>query len=162
MNNTIRTTLQQGVINYKDTEWSLNTYIIKRNVQELITEDDIRDLIENAIDTLENECMSKEFCYLKTGFAFLHYGTRGVDLSIWHMGNWGDTYELYNCSWYCYARNISNMELLNSSEPILSQYEIKWLIKELAVCAEILNKIDVPESFRPMYINACNNTLCSI
>lgn len=151
MNNMRPITIDRAVY-YNNKTWLLNTYVIKYNENESIPTYKNELLIENSISTLEKAYMTDEFEYLKTGFAFLHYGRRGINLSIWHWGKWDTTYELYNCSWYCYGRNIDKMELLDSAEPILSQYEIELLHKELHICSQILNEINLPEQFRKKYI----------
>lgn len=160
MSNKRPTTLQRTVY-YNNRAWLLNTYVIRNNEKETISEQEVKNLIEKLILELESACFSDEFDYLKTGFAFLHYGNRGVNLSIWHFGKWGDTYELYNSSWYCYGRNTKEMELLDSAEPVLSQYELKLFLEELHICSELLEKINSPEQFKEMYIDKwTRNEVC--
>ncbi len=153
MSNEMRPVTVMPAVYYKNQAWLLNTYIIKKDKNEIISEYEVKSLIERILSVLESSCISNEFQYLKTGFVFLHYGSRGVNLSIWHYGKWGDTYEIYNCSWYCYERNITEMELLDSAEPILSQYEINFLQEELCVFYELLGEISSVDEFRNMYID---------
>lgn len=131
MNNVSRDIRKISNVYFLGKEWLLDVYIIKYDRDELIDEQDARSIIEKCLYQLELECLSDEFEYFKTGFAFLHFGRRGIDLSVWHIGKWGGTYEYFSCTWYCYGRDPQNMELLNSAEPKLSQYEVDLLRLEL-------------------------------
>lgn len=152
MNNTTRETEIKYSRYFKNQEWLLNVYIIKSSNLEVISEEEILLVMEEKILQLEQTYMSQEFDYFRTGFAFLHYGNRGVDLSIWHIGRWGSTFEVFCCSWYCYGRDITKMEILDSAEPVFCQYEIGYILKELNICLSILQKINYDEQFRKMYI----------
>lgn len=144
------TTIEKG-IKFLDGEWLLNVYIIKSDPNEDIKLEECKRLIEMHLVVLEDGCMSDEFEYFKTGFAFLHYGNRGVDLTIWHVGKWGNTFETYVCSWYCYGRDTNNMEQLDSAEPMLCQYEMKYLVKEIDNISGIVDCNSVDE-FRSIYL----------
>lgn len=162
MNNVRPITFKRAVYYHSET-WLLNTYVIKYDENEIISTLESKLLIENSISILEATSMSDEFEYLKTGFAFLHYGRRGINLSIWHWGKWDTTFELYNCSWYCYGRNIDKMELLDSAEPVLSQHEIELLNNELHICNRLLKEISSAEQFREKYIDEwAGKELCYI
>ena len=86
--NNARSITKQGPTYYNNGTWLLNTYIIKSSESEVVSNQEIRALIECKVAEIEQSCMSCEFQYLKTGFVFLHYGMRGIDLSIWHLGKW--------------------------------------------------------------------------
>lgn len=136
---------------FRNGKWLLNVYLIQSDVFEDIEDAQVNQLIESYLDILEKTCISDEFEYYRTGFAFLHYGNRGVDLTIWHYGRWGETFETYSCSWYCYGRETSNMELLDSAEPVMCQYEIIYIIDEFkAICEILKKKQDI--CFRKRYI----------
>lgn len=136
---------------YLNGSWQLNTYLIRSNAQESVSTETIFNLIEKHLLLLEKNCMSDEFDYYRTGFVFLHYGNRGVDLTIWHIGRWGTTFETYICSWYCYNRDIWNMEQLDSAEPMLCQYEMKSLIKEIEHISSLVEYDDI-ETIRKHYL----------
>lgn len=137
-------------------EWLLNTYIIRSNPEEIINDNEVKSLIEKHLRLLEEECLSDEFDYYKTGFSFLHYGNRGVDLTIWHVGRWGNTFETYVCSWYCYGRDIWNMEQLDSAEPMLCQYEMNFLIEEISDLTKLVDCYAL-DDVRTQYIKASGN-----
>ena len=48
---------------------------------------------------------------------------------------------------------VAIMELLDAAEPVLSQYEIELLEKELHVYSEVLAKTETIDQFRNMYID---------
>ncbi len=138
---------------FKNNSWLLNVYLIQSNENEHISDNTVNGLIEQYISDLEDKCISDEFDYFRIGFAFLHYGNRGVDLTIWHFGKWGKTFETYSCSWYCYNRTTEKMELLDSAEPVICQYEILNFINEMSVLCAILKDMPNVESssFRTAY-----------
>ena len=133
-------------------EWLLNLYIIKYDGTESIADEVVNGIIENCLSELEERCISDEFTYFKTGTIFLHFGQRGIDLSIWHVGQWGSTFEYFSCTWYCYGRNYLDMELLDSAEPKLSQFEVNFLIRELTGYNSILEKQMTKNDFREKYL----------
>lgn len=145
-----KTKINYGVL-FHNTEWLLNVYIIQSNEFEVINNTEAYNIIEIFLDDIESNCLSNEFTYFKTGFAFLHYGNRGIDLSIWHVGKWGNTYEIFNRTWYCYGRDIDKMEVLDDAEPVLSQYEISYLNTELGKIAEVIKDSPKKETFRKNY-----------
>lgn len=120
-------------------KWLLNVYVIKSHPEEVVSEKQMTTIIETHLSKLEEKCMSSEFEYYRTGFAFLHYGNRGVDLTIWHFGRWGSTFETYVCSWYCYNRDVDNLEQLDAAEPILCQYEISLYINEISKAIDLID-----------------------
>lgn len=136
---------------FQNGKWLLNVYLIQSDVFENIVDAQVNQIIESYLDILEQTCISDEFEYYRTGFAFLHYGNRGVDLTIWHYGRWGKTFETYSCSWYCYGREINNMELLDSAEPVICQYEMIYIIDEFKALCKILKK-NLDTCFRERYI----------
>lgn len=152
MNNIERDTAIDLGKTYLNGKWVLNTYLIRSNPEEVVSKDIQTRLIEKHILLLEENCMSDEFDYYRTGFAFLHFGNRGVDLTIWHIGRWGNTFETFICSWYCYDRDIWNMEQLNAAEPMLCQYEMKWLIKEINIIAGLSDYKDL-DKLRSGYLS---------
>lgn len=140
---------------FRNGSWLLNIYLIKSDKQEMISDNQVTQIIELYLNKLETSCLSEEFLYYRTGFAFLHYGTRGVDLTIWHYGKWGSTLETYCCSWYCYGRDISKMELLDSAEPVICQYEMLYIIEEISALCQILDNdasCDFRNEFRDYYL----------
>ncbi len=150
-NNLERNTEVYYLMYFKNKTWLLNVYIIKSDSNEYIKKSEIFSIIEKHLSLLEQNCISDEFCYFRTGFAIIHYGNRGVDLTIWHIGQWDKTYEIFSCSWYCYGRDTNNMELLNSAEPIICQYEIVLLSKEFASIANIIKSMNDFIDFRTKY-----------
>lgn len=137
---------------YCNGKWLLNLYIIKYDTTETISDEVINDLIEKCLLHLENKCISNEFIYFRTGTIFLHFGKRGIDLSIWHIGKWGNTFEYFSCTWYCYGRNYLEMELLDSSEPKLSQFEVSFLVELLTKYNSILKNNMTQEEFQEEYL----------
>lgn len=137
---------------FQNNHWLLNLYLIKSNEYELISDDVVEALIEKYLSELESNCISTEFEYYRTGFAFLHYGNRGVDLTVWHYGRWGKTFEIYSCSWYCYNRDIETMELLDSAEPVICQYEMAYIINEISNVYDMLKDMSEGEDFSTAYM----------
>lgn len=117
----------------EDNNWYLNNFIVKANEDEEINYNSLYPVILKLLIQIENNHFSKEFSYWKTGFSLVHFGNRGINVSIWHWGNWGNTIELYGQHWYCYGRDLSKLEMLNSKEPILCYFEIDIFTKELNV-----------------------------
>ncbi len=74
---------------------------------------------------------TKEFKYLRVGFAFKHTGRRGETLSLWHWGLWGDTLELFNHGLYLY-KNKSLYETLGLGEPAFSIYDLEIMRTEMS------------------------------
>ena len=134
-------------------EWLLDIYVIKYDRNEIIDDKLLFGIISNCLIVLNKQCLSKEFEYFKTGIAFLHFGRRGIDLSIWHIGVWGNTYEYFSCTWYCYQRDYWNMELLDNAEPKISQYEIDLLGKELKSINSLLESNPSVSDFRCLFIH---------
>lgn len=156
MNKFFRDTKVYYLCPFRAKDWFLNVYIIRSNQEESIHEDESFNLIEKHLGILEQQCISSEFEYFRVGFAFLHYGNRGVDLTVWHYGSWGETFEIFSCSWYCYERNLEIMELLDSAEPVICQYEITYLKKELSTLYELIEKCENINDFRIEFLNAFN------
>lgn len=138
---------------FKETKWMLNIYLIQSDTEEIISEKEIYDIINKALKDIEENSISEEFVYFRTGFALLHYGNRGINLSIWHVGQWGNTYEIFKKVWYCYNRDYSQMDLLDDAEPVLCQYEIIIFNNELNVIANIIARLSDGECFREKYIS---------
>ena len=154
MNNLARKTEVAYNVFYKKKKWLLNLYIIKSNADEIISDEEVSEIINKSIEDIEQNCISKEFIYFRTGFAFLHYGNRGIDLNIWHVGKWGNTYEIFKRVWYCYKRDYTKMEVLDDAEPVISQYEIMLLNNEFSVIADIIKELSDKDSFREEYIKS--------
>lgn len=138
-------------------EWLLNVYLIRANKSEKVELDTIDGILEKYIKELNLFHLSDEFYYTKTGFALLHFGNRGVNLSIWHTGDWGGTNEVYCCSWYTYGRNIDNMSPLNDAEPLACYYELDIAVGELKVIEEVFDKTKSIKQFRENFIEAYMN-----
>ncbi len=151
MNKLSRSITKKYIAPFYEHKWLLNIYLIKSNKYEQVDDNQIISIINKYLLSLEQNCISNEFDYFRTGFAFIHYGNRGVDLTFWHFGKWGDTFETYSCSWYCYDRNVEHMELLDSVEPIVCQYEIPTLIEEFKVVKEIFERLNSNMDFRKEY-----------
>lgn len=151
MNNLLRTTTKYYLQKFHNGKWLLNVYLIQSDCNENIPVSQVHSIIDSHLIKLEHACISEEFEYYRTGFAFLHYGNRGVDLTIWHYGKWGNTFETYCCSWYCYGRSTNDMELLDSAEPVICQYETLYLIDELNAIKNIVSTDGI--AFREKYTN---------
>jgi len=137
---------------YSDGKWLLNIYIIKYDADETVSDKIINDILKKCLSDLDNKCISDEFIYFRTGTVFLHFGKRGIDLAIWHVGKWGKTYEYFSCTWYCYGRNFLNMELLDSAEPKLSQYEVSFLVDVLQKYNSIIKNNMTQEELREEFL----------
>ena len=137
---------------YSNGKWLLNLYIIRYDATEIISDVIINGLIIKCLLELENKCISDEFTYFRVGTIFLHFGERGVDLSIWHVGKWGKTVEYFSCTWYCYGRNYLEMELLVSAEPKLSQYEVEFLVEILKKYNSIIKNNMTQKEFKEEYL----------
>lgn len=144
------TQVKYGVF-FQNADWVLNVYLIQSNKEEEILWENVYEIVERILLDIKDNCFSEEFMYLRTGFAFVHYGNRGINLSVWHVGRWGETYEIFNRVWYCYNRDIDKMEILDDKEPILSQYEFKYLNTELNAIANILQAGLDSNKFREHY-----------
>lgn len=156
MNDLCRETKVKRGVFFKDTDWMLNVYVIQSNKEENISWKEIYEIIERILHDIERNCISEEFTYFRTGFVFVHYGNRGINLSVWHAGKWGKTYEIFNRAWYCYNREIDKMEILDDAEPVLSQYEIAYLNLELNAIATILKNLSDNTGFRQQYAKYYN------
>lgn len=132
-------------------KWMLNVYLIKSNPNEAVSSDVVTKIIEKHLLLIESGNMSEEFDYYRTGFAFLHFGNRGIDLTIWHIGRWGNTFETFVCSWYCYNREIDNMEQLDAAEPMLCQYEMKLFAKEILNISQLVQYKSI-DDIRDRYV----------
>ena len=106
------TQVKYGVF-FQNADWVLNVYLIQSNKEEEILWENVYEIVERILLDIKDNCFSEEFMYLRTGFAFVHYGNRGINLSVWHVGRWGETYEIFNRVWYCYNRDIDKMEILD-------------------------------------------------
>lgn len=153
MNKLRRTTEIDYLVPFRNGEWLLNVYLIRSNPNESISDDEARNLVEKYLAVLEEKCMSSEFDYYRIGFAFLHYGNRGIDLTFWHYGSWGNTFEIFSCSWYCYNRDIHSMELLDAAEPKTSQYEIVYLNREYNIIRKVIKNSENRDTFIAGFIN---------
>ena len=151
-----RKTTSLRLCQFLNSTWLLNIYIIQSNPNEEISLELAKSIIEDKLHSIEQEWMSNEFDYYKTGFAFLHFGNRGVDLTIWHFGTWGSTFETFVCSWYCYGRNVKNMEHLDSAEPIICQYEMELMAKEL-LTIETIEEYHSQNKFRERFFSVYKN-----
>lgn len=152
MNNIERHVSSYPLKNYLNNAWTLNVYVLKGKPQEIVCEENTDLIFEKYLNELEGKCLSDEFEYLKVGFAFLHYGRRGVCLSIWHVGQWNCTFEIFCNTWYCYGREIFEMELLDIKEPKICIYELSVANKELQKILAIINDIKQPAFFRDKFI----------
>lgn len=147
MNNSERHTEIRYLSKYLNNSWILNLYVLKSDSTEVVEEKTIESLFDAYLTQLESKCMSAEFEYLKIGFAFLHFGRRGVGLNIWHIGVWNRTYEIFCNNWYCYDRDIYNMELLDDAEPRICHYEIKAANCELERILGIADSTTTKDEF---------------
>lgn len=155
MNNIERYT-ETKLGNYLNDTWLLNLHILKNKSDEPVSKDTEDFIINKYLSQLENECLSDEFDYLKIGFAFLHFGRRGVSLNIWHIGEWNCTYEIFCCNWYCYGRDIGNMELLDKTEPKICHYELLIANKEFESIMRIIKLIKSKNEFITSFIKVHN------
>lgn len=135
-----------------DSCWLIDLVVLKSNDSEIIKQDDIYQILDFGLQQLEQKCMSTEFDYYFTGIAFLHFGNRGVELTIWHFGKWGNTAEYYCVTWYCYNRDFRNMELLDNAEPHFSQYEVNHIANLLPQINEIITNANCKEEFRKKFL----------
>jgi len=152
MNENTRKTILKSAVWFLNNTWLLDVYTIIYNEKETILEECVKSIVDRCVHEIEKKCMSNEFEYARTGFSFVHFGRRGITVSIWHLGNWGQTNEVFCCSWYCYGRNISGMELLDSAEPILSKYEIRLLEKKLEQCDLVFDLVKPEEEIQQCYL----------
>ncbi len=152
MNKSNRRMQRHNCVFFHDSRWLLNVYIIQADENEKIAIDEAFNIIDWLLNDIEKNCISAEFEYFRTGFAFLHYGNRGVNLDIWHIGRWGDTYEFFKRAWYCYNRALHTMETLDDAEPVLSQYEIEYLGLELTSIAAVFSNVSNSSSFQKCFL----------
>ena len=139
------------IVRLRNKHWLLNVFLIKANASEVISQDTVFQIIETHLSEIDNEYMSDEFEYFKTGFAFLHYGNRGVDLTIWHVGKWGNTFEVFSESWYCYNRDIHLMSILDHAEPVICQYELSLMCEELTAISMIIKNMNDEDIFQDAF-----------
>lgn len=153
MNEIKRKTKVTYFVYFKETKWMLNIYMLQSDTEEIISDKEVFSIINNVLKDIEKNCISEEFVYFRTGFALLHYGNRGINLSIWHVGQWGNTYEIFKRVWYCYNRDYSQMELLDDAEPVLCQYELMIFNNELCIIADTIGQLSEGDCFREKYID---------
>lgn len=108
--------------------WRIRYYAIGFNNDDIDSKENIMDLGVLLSDA--ESYLSEEFDYLRVGFAFKHRGRRGVTLSLWHWGSWGDTLELFNHGLYRY-KDQKEYETLTCGEPLVSMYDFGVLHAEL-------------------------------
>ena len=148
MNDFLRAIENRLLVSYSDDSWLLNVFIIKANPNEHTSDELADEIIAKHLKLLEENCMVNGIRYVKTGFALLHFGNRGVNLSIWHIGAWGNTFEIFCCSWYTYKRDFEKMEVLPNSEPVMCSYEIPVIQKSLDDILNVFTSIEAIEFFR--------------
>lgn len=152
MNNSSRYIEAQTLNKYRNNDWILNIYFLKWKESELVSLKQQQSIIERQLESIDQFGLSTEFKYFKTGFGVLHFGRRGVCSTIWHVGMWENTYEFFVNSWYCYQRDIDNMEMLFEKEPKFSHYEIAIVASELGIFKKIIETLDKPENFKKEFI----------
>lgn len=151
MNSLTRSISQFRLVRFLDRNWLLNVVLIKANPGEVVSEETVIQIIERHLSQIEDSFMSDEFEYFRTGFAFLHYGNRGVDLTVWHAGKWGRTYEVFSVSWYCYDRDIQLMQVLDHAEPVICQYEMLLMCEHLNSLSEIIKNLKSDDVFQDVF-----------
>lgn len=138
---------------FLDKTWLIDLILIKSDSNEVICEEDVNSLVYTCLEQLEKECISLEFNYYRSAVVFLHFGTRGVELTVWHFGRWSQTFEYFCCTWYCYKRDYKNIELLDNCEPHFSQYEVDCICKILPQVNEIGVSTDTADEFKEKFNN---------
>ncbi len=138
---------------YSNNDWILNLYIFKYDFKETVDSTIIDKIVNKALSEVNKYHFSEEFNYYKIGYCLLHFGRRGVDLSIWHLGDWEDTKEYFCCSWYCYNREYESMELLDTKEPIFSMYESSKVCEIISEISEICLNKNYKESIISKFID---------
>lgn len=138
--------------------WLLNIFLIKADPNESISNEVVFQIVDKHISQIETLYMSNEFDYFRTGFAFLHFGNRGVDLTIWHLGKWGKTFEIFTVSWYCYNRDLITMSVLDHAEPVICQYEMNLMCEQLDFIMDIFYRIDESDDFQRSFSHFWNTT----
>lgn len=136
--------------------WMLKVYLLRYDEKETVDEVLINKILENRLKELETQCISPEFNYYRIGLAFIHFGKRGVEVSIWHIGDWGETIEFFCCTWYCYNRDLDNMELLDSAEPHFSQYEINFLAHDFSILCKFCSTATSEKEFISKFKDFCS------
>jgi len=89
------------------------------------------DLLDPCLEVADSSCLSDEFLYLRVGAFLVHFGRRGVTVTLIHFGCWGDMPEVFICGWYAYARSLDNLELLDNREPVSCYHDAPVLTHEL-------------------------------
>ena len=132
MSNKERKIKYAGLLQFDNLDWFLRFYFVQADENEIVNEGEIKSKLSSLLREIDTKLCTTEFSYQKAGFAFVHFGRRGVTISIWHWAEWDGTWELFNNAWYCYGRNIAEMELLDRKEPVISHYDLPIILSELA------------------------------
>lgn len=130
MNKALRSAQYVGNIHLHAINWHFRVYLMLGDTSENIEKDNLFKSLEHKIKLIDDQYLSKEFIYLRSGFILAHYGRRGVTYSFWHWADWEGTWEYFCQAWYCYGRDIEGMTSLDRTEPILCQHEIDLVMKE--------------------------------
>lgn len=151
MSNECRLAQLIGNLHLKEIDWYFRVYLMLGNNRELIEQSILFNNLSQKIHTIVNQFLSEEFKYVRSGFILAHYGRRGVTYSVWHWANWEGTWEYFCQAWYCYGRDVDNMEPLDRNEPILCHHEIDVVMQEALVFRDIAFRCQEHEEVACLY-----------
>lgn len=137
MSNKYRAAKQVGLVSLDELDWFMRVYLMQSDPYEKIEKKVLLDILSEKVTAIAEEYLSDEFEYIRSGFVLAHFGRRGVTFNLWHWANWAGTWEYFCQAWYCYGRDIYNMEPLDRSEPIFCQHEIDIVLQEALIFREI-------------------------
>lgn len=119
-----------GTLHLNDIDWYFRVYLTRGNPEEVIDQNILFENLRQNVRLVVAEYLSDEFIYTRNGFILAHYGWRGVTYSFWHWSDWSGTWEYFCQAWYCYGRALSEVKILDRTEPILCQHEIDTVMVE--------------------------------
>lgn len=107
-------------------------YIFAADAEKQWNEAQIIATLDEMLVRLEDHSFNDEFNYLKFGFSMVHFGRRGITITIWHWGKWGETLELFWSGWYAFHDHLI-FDSLTAQEPVMCIYECDAVANELRI-----------------------------
>lgn len=91
-----------------------------------------KSYISLLIDSIENGA-DDDYVYSKRGVLIWHRGRRGIMISMWHVGVWGDAVEIFFNAIYV-GDSDHRVEYLCARDPIFSEFDfdaIRYVLNKL-------------------------------
>jgi hypothetical protein len=111
--------------------WRLRTYVVSARGDGVAQEQ--RDAAVRALgDCVPTTSSDPDYTLFRTGVAVVHFGRRGVTVTLAHFGLWGDMFEVFLRGWYRTAGQVA-FESLTSVDPVLCYHDIPVLLADVAL-----------------------------